>query len=311
MDASVVIALNPHENDFERVLDAYVLQTASAASFEVIVVNAGARADMDAKLRRASRRISVRMIDIERQGRAAANNAGAGAARSDLILFMADDFIPCTTLVRAHIEFHRHAKARAVGIGPAFFADWLREDPFRRWLEDSGLLFGTALRMAGSNWPQGFFYVGNASMRRSLFEELGRFDEAFDHDLTDDFEFCLRLRRSGVRTHCLPKARACHDHEVTLAERVEALRRCGEAARHVSALHGRIAQWSILCEQPLDDVVLAARRAEEQDALASTPETRAARFHSSLNLGFAQGFHAAPLQATAAAKPAGQPSRRA
>jgi GT2 family glycosyltransferase len=215
MDASVVIALNPHENDFERVMEAYRRQTAPRSSFEIIVVNGGARTDVQAKVQRASGNMFVRVIEIELRGRAAANNAGVRAARSDLIAFMADDFVPCTTLVRAHIDFHRHASARAIGIGPAFFADELREDPFRRWLEDSGLLFGIAFAMVGNDWPEGFFYVGNASMQRSLFEDLGRFDEAFDHDLTDDFEFSLRLRRQGVRTHFLPKARCSHEHEVT------------------------------------------------------------------------------------------------
>jgi GT2 family glycosyltransferase len=299
MDASVVIALNPHENDFDRVLEAYLQQTAPPSSFEIIVVNGGARGDVQAKLRRASRIMPVRMIEIEGHGRAAANNAGVGAAQSDLIVFMADDFVPCATLVRAHIDFHRHAGARAVGIGPAFFADGLREDPFRRWLEDSGLLFGIAFGMAANDWPQGFFYVGNASMQRSLFEELGRFDEAFDYDLTDDFEFSLRLRRRGVRTHFLPKARCGHEHEVTLGERIETARRSGEAARRVSARHGRIAQWAALYERPLDEVVRAARRAEEQDARGSTAETRAAKFQSLLNLAFAQGFHAALPQPTA------------
>jgi len=303
MDASVVIALNPHENDFERILEAYLHQTAPSSSFEIIVVNGGARADVQAKLKRASRIMPVRMIEIERYGRAAANNAGVRAAQSDLIVFMADDFVPCTTLVRAHIDFHQHARARAVGIGPAFFADGLREDPFRRWLEDSGLLFGIAFGMAGNEWPEGFFYVGNASMHRSLFEELGRFDEAFGHDLTDDFEFSLRLRRQGVRTHFLPKARCSHEHDVTLGERIEASRRCGEAARRVSARHGRIAQWAALYEQPLEQVVCAARRAEEDDAGGSTAETRAARFQSLLNLAFARGFHATPPQPPADASP--------
>jgi GT2 family glycosyltransferase len=308
MDASVVIALNPHENDFERVLEAYLHQTAPPSSFEIIVVNSGARSDVRAKLDRASRIMPVRLIEIERYGRAAANNAGVRAAQSNLIVFMADDFVPCTTLVRAHIDFHRHAGARAVGIGPAFFADELREDPFRRWFEDSGLLFGIPFCMAGSDWPQGFFYVGNASMHRSLFEELGRFDEAFEHDLTDDFEFSLRLRRQGGRTHFLPKARCSHEHDVTLDERIEVSRRSGEAARRVLARHGRIAQWAALYEQPLDEVVRAAGRAEEDDARGSTAETRAARFQSLLNLAFARGFHAAAGQPTEAPSPsASQP----
>jgi GT2 family glycosyltransferase len=295
IDASVIIALNPHENDLARLLEAYGHQTAPVASFEIILVNGGARwdaAEAYAQLRRSLPRLPLRLLKIGRPGRAAANNAGARAAQSELLLFIADDLIPCTTLVRAHIGFHRHVAARAIGIGPAYFADAMRQDPFRRWLEDSGALFGIPFRMAANKWAAEFFYAGNASMQRTLFEEAGGFDEEFEHDLVEDFEFSLRLRRLGACSHLLPKARAWHDHELTLADRVEVQRRCGIAARQVYARHGRIAQWTALCEQPLEALLFAARRAEQHEALASTPETRAVRFQALLNLAFAQGFHA-------------------
>lgn len=296
VDASVIIALNPHENDLARLLEAYRNQTLAISSFEIIMVNGAARqeaAGVHADLLRAHPSMPVRLLQIEGRGRAAANNAGARAARSNLLVFVADDFIPSTTLVRAHVEFHRCAAALAVGIGPAYFVEALRQDPFRRWLEDAGQLFGMPFRMAANKWAGEFFYTGNASMQRSLFDEVGQFDEAFEYDMIDDFEFWLRLKRSGAYTHFLPKACAWHDHDLTLEDRVEVQRRCGSAALRLCARHGPIAQWSALCEQPLEELAIAARRAQEQDRLASTEQTRAARFRSLLNLAFAEGFHAA------------------
>jgi GT2 family glycosyltransferase len=293
--ASVIVALNPHDNDPARVFDAYLRQTARLESFEVVVVNGGARdmaAQAFAKHRRAFPATPVRLIEIEKRGRSAANNAGARAAQADLLLFVADDFIPSATLVRAHIEFHRNlAGATAVGIGPAFFVDELRDDPFRCWLEDSGRLFAVPFRFAEPNWPTSFFYAGNASLRRELFDSLGGFDEMFRYDLGDDFAFGLRLRRAGVRSHFLPKAVAWHDHALTLAERIEASRRSGEAARYTTELHGPVPEWEAIIAQPLADIVASVRRAEERERVASTPDTRAGRYQALLDLAFAQGYH--------------------
>jgi GT2 family glycosyltransferase len=294
-DASIVVALNPHDNDPERIFRAYLRQVARLHSFEVIMVNGGARdaaADVFARHRRAVPDTSVRLIEIEKQGRAAANNAGAQAARADLLVFVADDFIPSTTLVGAHVEFHRDlAGTPAVGIGPAFFTDELRDDPFRCWLEDTGHLFGVPFRFAEPNWPTGFFYAGNASLTRALFDRQGGFDETFRYDLGDDFEFSLRLRRAGVLSHLLPKAVAWHDHALTLAERIEALRRSGEAARSIGYRHGAVSEWQAIIGQPLSDVIAFARQAEERERAASTPDTRAGCYKALLDLAFAQGYH--------------------
>jgi GT2 family glycosyltransferase len=298
--ASVIVALNPHDNDPERVLDGYLRQTAQANSFEVVVVNGGARdtaTQVFAEHRRAFPATPVRLVEIEGAGRAAAHNAGVRAAQSDLLVFVADDFIPSTTLVRAHTEFHRDlGGTTAVGIGPAYFVDGLRDDPFRCWLEDSGCLFGVPFGFAEPTWPTSFFYVGNASLMRPLFDRLGGFDETFHHDLVDDFDFGLRLNRAGVRSHFLPKAVAWHDHMLTLAERVEALRRSGEAARYVNERHGSIPQWQAIIGAPLGDLIASARRAEEREQSDSTPDTRAGRYKALLDLAFAQGYHGSAIK---------------
>jgi GT2 family glycosyltransferase len=294
IECSVIVALNPHHNDLSSVLDSYLEQTASS-SFEVIMVNGGARDYAPRAYDEHRRRYPstpVRLLTVEGAGRAAANNAGARASQSDLLLFVGDDFVPTPTLVRAHLELHRNIRdGAAVGIGPSFFPDALRGDPFRCWLEDSGTLFGVPFRLASSHWPRTFFYAGNASIGRESFDELGGFDDAL-HDTGDDFEFGLRLNRLGVRSHFLPKAFAWHDHAVTLPERIEALQRSGERARRIVARHGAIAQWAKFLAQPLADFAIAAFEAEERHCAVSNPVTRIRRYEALLDLAFAEGFHA-------------------
>ena len=296
LEASVVVALNPHDNDPAVVFDAYLHQTLPATSFEVIVADGGTRsgvAQAHAEHLRAFPASPVRLIAAGRPGRAAANNAGARAARSDLLVFVADDFVPAPTLVRAHVEFHRHLRAPAVGVGPAFFTAELREDPFCRWLEDSGRLFGTPFRIAEQRWSREFFYVGNASIARALFERVGAFDEAFRHDLFDDFEFGLRLAATGARTHYLPKAVAWHDHAVTLPERAQAMRRSGVAARHCEARHVAFRPWADAVKQPLAELAAAVRRTGESALAAATEATRGEWYLAQMDLAFAEGYNGA------------------
>ncbi len=295
LDASVVIALNAHDNDLSRVFESYSRQTAPAGSFELVIVNGGrvrtVVEDVLQQFRRAFPSQPARLVQIELSGRAAANNAGARASRSNLLILMADDFLASPTLVRAHTEFHRCAgNAAAVGVGPAFFTDSLRNDSFRRWLEDSGRLFAVPFRLAETGWPREFFYAGNASLSRRLYEKVGGFDEDFRYDLGDDLDFGLRLRRAGARSHFLPKAAAWHDHAVTLDERVEALRRIGAAARTVAERHGAAMGWETIIAQPLAALMAAALDAEERDCAASTPGTRVGRYQAVLDLAFAQGY---------------------
>ncbi len=296
LQASVVVALNPHASDPAPVFEAYLRQTLPATAFEVIVADGGTRpgvAQAHAAHLRAFPSSPVRLIETGGPGRAAANNAGARAARSELLVFVADDFIPAPTLVRAHVEFHRHLCAPAVGVGPAFFTAARRADPFCRWLEDSGRLFGIPFRIAEQRWSRRFFYVGNASLARALFEGLGAFDEAFRHDLFDDFEFGLRLAAAGVRAHFLPKALAWHDHDVTVAERAEAMRRSGVAARHCEARHVAFRPWADLAARPLAELAAALHRAEESARGAATGAARGDWYLAQMDYAFAEGYHGA------------------
>ena len=129
--ASIVVALNPHDADPRAVFAGYLAQTIAPAAFEVIVVDGGTRpnfAPAYAEHVRASPNTPIRTITVPAPGRAAANNAGARTARAALLVFVADDFVPAPTLVRAHVKFHRQRATPAVGVGPAYFSAAVRAD---------------------------------------------------------------------------------------------------------------------------------------------------------------------------------------
>ena len=293
LEASVIVALNPHSGDVSELFEAYLQQTMHSGSFEVIVVDDGVRKDVGDAFNahvRACPTTPVRLVAVTQRGRAASNNVGVRMARSDLLVFVADDFIPAPTLVRAHVDFHRHLRSPGVGIGPAFFRENLRADPFCRWLEDSGRLFGVPFRIAEQAWPRHFFYVGNASISRPLFERVGNFDEVFRHDVFDDFEFGVRLAATGARTHYLPKAVAWHDHPVTLDERARAMRRCGIAARDCEARHVAIRPWAETVARPVAEHMAAVRRTEEANGRGASTAARSEHYLALMDLAFAEGY---------------------
>lgn len=238
---SVIVALNPHDHDLVLVLDAWADQ-AAAGDYEVVVVHDGCRPSLSSAFAAHGQRhgsTPVRVVDSTAPGRAASNNAGVRASRGDLLVFVADDFRPSRGLVAAHRTFHELIGRPAVGIGPGYFSDAHRAEPFVRWLEDSGRIWGVSFTVGRFGWREDFFYVGNASMPRGLFDAVGGFDESFRHDLFDDWEFGQRLAATGAPRHFVSRAIAWHDHDVTLGERLIASRRMGEcAAAYARSLPG-------------------------------------------------------------------------
>jgi GT2 family glycosyltransferase len=227
--ATVVIAVSDH-GDLGGVLDALEAQTAGEDAFEVIVANSGIALPLEAAAALARpRRIPVRAVDAA-GGRAAAWNRGIAVATGELTILLSDDFLPAPELVEQHLRCHQRDPApELVGIGPSRFPDTIRADPFARWIEDSGHLFGVSFPTLIDQLPEGWFYCANTSAKRSFLLEAGGFDERFRDDCCDDAELGRRLLARGMRTAYLPGALAIHEHPLTLRERQDALRRAGRA----------------------------------------------------------------------------------
>jgi len=293
--ASVIVALNPHAHDLGAVMDAWDRQ-AEAGEYEVIVVDNGARPSAGADYARhrdAHPGTPVRLVDGSAPGRAALNNAGVRASRGSLLMFVADDFVPSRMLVAAHRRFHACHAAPVVGVGGSFYGDRYRDDPFRRWMEDSGTLYGFPFPLAALRFQDGYFFVGNASMSRATHEAIGAFDERFHHDLFDDYEYSRRIRARGVRTRYVPRAFAWHDHEVTLEERLVAMGRLGEAVRTYEHGGDDAGPLAWLTTQSIE--VLEAELAKEgrDPGAIATIGSRKRRWELEMAVAFLRSYHAA------------------
>jgi len=241
---SLIIALSDH-GELAELLDALEAQPVSLDSFEVLAVNRGHTLPLSAsRALTRRRRLRLRALDAV-GGRAAAWNRGIAEARSELVILLADDFIPVPESVEHHLRLHREdSTPELIGIGQARFPERIRRDRFARWIEDSGNLFGVSFSRLAGELPPNWFFCANTSAKRSFLLEAGGFDERFPRDACDDAEFGLRLSARGMRNAYLPGALAIHEHPLTLRERLNVMRGAGQASAIHDLIYPRPHAWN-------------------------------------------------------------------
>lgn len=290
---SLIVFCDPqHHNPGLQYGASLLAQTLPFENFEVIIADDCERwAFRDAILACATRNpsLQVRYLPVSRPGRAAVLNSAIMEARAPIVAIYADDALPTPAALAAHLRFHQSNRdPLAVSIGPTPFRAPLRSDLLRRWLEDSGTLFGVPIRRQATRWPRNFFFTGNCAIKRSLPNLIGGFDERFPWITWDDYEFGLRLTAAGGYSQLVADALAWHEHYVTLPERTGAMRKGGHAAYLHETLGVQQRPW-----QPMLDAADAARHRpllEDDPALPSVE--RIARFRAALDRAFLEGHEA-------------------
>lgn len=156
---------------------------------EIIVVVDGSTDGTADALKQLRCRFPIRVIEQANAGQANARNRGAAEASGDIILFLDDDMMAEPDVLEQHAASYR-AGADAVigdfpvapGSRPGFLTDTIAD---RKAWERVGLILS----------PFDIF-SGHISVRRSVFEEIGGFDEKFTENGkygNEDVEFGRRL----------------------------------------------------------------------------------------------------------------------
>ena len=173
---SVVIPTRDRPELLCRCIDA-VLDQATPASFEVIVVNDGGVAVTG----RALHDERVRIVETGGRGPAAARNAGIAIARGDIMLFTDDDAIPQPGWIdAAHQAFVQHP--HAVGIAGAV------ESPSVDPLYQRTVRTGDGFRN---------YLTCNIAYRTAHLAAVGRFDEGFPYPHAEDRDLGERMAARG------------------------------------------------------------------------------------------------------------------
>ena len=293
MKISVIVYSDPvHVNSAQALLRAFTAQTLPRETFEVVIVDHHDRPDIAGEvleLRAADPQCNIRVTSAAAPGRAAALNHGVRCTEAPLLALFADDALPMPTALESYVRFHAaDPHPLSMGIGRTIFDATLRSDGLRRWLEDSGTLFGLPMRMPPPLWPETFFFAGNACLKRSALAEIGGFDERFPWITWDDFEFGLRMVDAGGRSQLVLGATAWHDHAVAFEERAASMRVAG----HAAVIHERIGTRSTSWHGILQRARRNAGHAIPTDDPALPLWRRTATFQLRFDREFLAGYEA-------------------
>lgn len=174
----------------------------------------------------------VTLLHADEPGASAARNAGWRAASRDVVLFLGDDIVPGRRLLARHRHFHeRRPEDTAALLGRVFYR---RPTRFQRWLERGIQTSYGSIQGDQAGW--GHFYTTNVSVKRTLLERAGGFDEGLPF-LYEDLDLGRRLADLGMDLRYDPRACGEHRHRTTPDDWQERMRMIGAAERAFTDKH--------------------------------------------------------------------------
>ncbi|HEX6946843.1 MAG TPA: glycosyltransferase [Acidimicrobiia bacterium] len=241
--AAVVIPVYNRITVLERTLAA--LETQDHDDLVVVVADDGSDEDIAGLVDRWSPRFQKVYVRQEHDGfgAARARNLGARSVEADVVVFLDSDGITPADYVSRHVS-HHVAHPRAVVIGRRVHLIGAELDPIElargidltRLPQEPRGDFRTILARRTSRLrrtDEGYraFVSSNVSMRMSLFEETGGFDERFRWWGSEDTEFGWRLWQAGTEFIDDPSNVIYHQLDADTSEGAEGRQRARELNR--------------------------------------------------------------------------------
>lgn len=237
---SVVIPTKDRAPALARTLAALEAQQLGGAEVEAIVVDNGSSDGTVEQVRKraASATIPIKLLEQPSNGPAAARNAGIAAASGAVILFLGDDTEPeGPNVLRAHLDLHGTRPEETYGVlGRITWSPRNPITPFMSWLENGGPQFHYCDISAGGVDAASYFYSSHASVKLSVLNKVGGFDERFPTAAVEDTELGVRLSDAGLKLDYHPELLVLHDHPTTPAQSVRRSVAVGRSA----ALYNRL-----------------------------------------------------------------------
>lgn len=208
MRHSIVISTYNRPESLSRCLEA-VSRQKGIDEIEVVIVDDGSDGDFKAIERNWKTKLNLKYVKIRHAGRAGARNRGVKAASGERIVFLDDDI-----MVRpGWLERHRAVDDRLVAVlGPYPIQPDKKGPPASKIFQKitDPVRFELIKDPQNAGFP--FFVTGNLSMDRSVFDEIGGFDERFKYWGWEDIDLGYRFERAGGRLVFDELAKAVHAH---------------------------------------------------------------------------------------------------
>lgn len=200
--------------------------------YEVIVTDDGTRSTAEGLIR--ERFPWVRWCPGPRRGPAANRNSGAHQARGEWLLFLDDDCVPMNSWLRGYGSATQQFPDYSVLEGQT-----AAPGPQQRCDHESPI-----------NAKGDMLWSCNFGIKRSLFLEIGGFDEKFPFPSMEDMDLQFRLQQAGYTSKFLPEACAQHPWRPRRGTRF-----CFEAAESIRYFISRHPQT-----RPIFDVTWGFKR---------------------------------------------------
>lgn len=186
--ASVSIIIPAHKGgpDFQRCLES-VLSTSPSPDEIIVVLDGVERRSLSLELREG-----VKVLERAVQGGpAAARNLGGTEARSDILFFVDSDVTIQENAIGKICEaFHEHPGIAAV------FGSYDDEPDQPNFLSQYKNLFHHYIHQT-SDWNASTFWGACGAIRKTVFLNMGGFDESYRHPSIEDVELGYRLKNAG------------------------------------------------------------------------------------------------------------------
>jgi len=200
---SVVMPCHNRAHDLGKVLRAYDLQDVGEP-FELIAVDdASSDATYDLLNSYQPNAFELRVERFEsNQGPAAARNKGISLAKSPIILFVGDDILPATDLVRGHVTAHRRYKEEESAIlGRVEWPEDMPVNTLMKHIDGIGAeQFSYYYLQDCQEYDFRHLYTANVSLKRDFIQKEQKwFDTDFRFAALEDAEIAYRLSKNGLK----------------------------------------------------------------------------------------------------------------
>ncbi|SCX45861.1 Glycosyl transferase family 2 [Klenkia marina] len=213
---SVVVPYYRAQGQLDLVLAGLAAQTHPATRLQVVVADDGSPEPP---------RVPAGVVVVGQEDRgfraAAARNLGARAADGDVLLFVDGDTVPAPTyveelaalpsLVPDALVTGRRRHADLTGWTPERVRAWFAGGPAPEELTEPAWLREAGSLLDADDRSYRFVISAVMGLGRSLFEEVGGFDETFDGYGGEDWELAHRLFAAGAVLAHRERAVAWHD----------------------------------------------------------------------------------------------------
>ena len=204
---SVIVPARGGQETLERCLAALAHQEGLGAGYEVIVVDDGSQGSLET----VAADHGARCVRQKPLGPAAARNAGARAARGEILAFTDSD---CAARAGWLAELTKPFKdPQVVGVKGTYTSEQRAWTP--RFVQQE---YQAKYRRMAARETIDFVDTYSAAYRREVFLENGGFDAAFPIPSVEDQELSFRLARKGYRMVFAPQAVVEHFHDRSPAE---------------------------------------------------------------------------------------------